>query len=446
MKKLEVLHQILDQNHTLSVAVDDVKQNISTDLDIKKSLSDIQKVLKSISLKASAILDEPRAAKINQVSHKLRNCCDALMPNKKSADDLINNYNEWINIAESIFYLESISTANICGNQDADQAIELLELILSYDPQAQIKALASFILSRKLNVRQPLRAYRLGIEAFEIDHALCASITTKDAPFHNYVYAPVEEVLWQECPICHHGSGTPHFCAIPLFMANYTPLFNPVKLWMKCDSCAQFFAYNFPKKFAHPQPEIEELGDEFYMESRPQFLPVLGTIIKRILAFANGNKLLDVGAGTGELIAAALELGCEVEAVEISKRQCERLRTMLGITVYCADFLTYNNSAKFNMITMGDVLEHVTDPAAAIQKAYALLDEGGILWISTPNFESGFSKIMKHNDPMWNEPWHISYFSYEGLKKLLGENGFSVLDYDISTRFNGSMEVIARKI
>jgi len=98
LKKLEVLHQILDQNHTLSVAVDDVKQNISTDLDIKKSLSEIQDVLKSISLKVSAILDEPRAAKINQVSHKLRNCCDALMPNKKSADDLNNKYKECINI------------------------------------------------------------------------------------------------------------------------------------------------------------------------------------------------------------------------------------------------------------------------------------------------------------------------------------------------------------
>lgn len=154
--------------------------------------------------------------------------------------------------------------------------------------------------------------------------------------------------------------------------------------------------------------------------------------MKRILAHANGKRLLEVGVGTGELIAVALEYGCEVEAVEISRRQSQRLQKLLDVDVHCMDFLAYDTSGHFDIVTMGDVIEHVTDPAAAIEKAHALLADEGVLWISTPNFESGFSRIMKYADPMWNEPWHVTYFSRDGLEDILRQNGFIVLESILS--------------
>jgi len=94
-----------------------------------------------------------------------------------------------------------------------------------------------------------------------------------------------------------------------------------------------------------------------------------------------------------------------------------------------------------DLITEGDVLEHVSDPKTALKKAKSLLSEKGVLWLSTPNYNSGFSRLMKFKDAMWNQKNHFTYFSYETLLPILHEIGLDVEIYDISNRFNGSMEL-----
>ena len=94
---------------------------------------------------------------------------------------------------------------------------------------------------------------------------------------------------------------------------------------------------------------------------------------------------------------------------------------------------------------MGDVLEHVSQPTKALEKAHKLLAENGILWLSTPNYNSAFTRMLQFSDPMWNQVNHFTYFSFEGLKPILDKVGFDVKRYDISRRYNGSMELILKK-
>ena len=94
---------------------------------------------------------------------------------------------------------------------------------------------------------------------------------------------------------------------------------------------------------------------------------------------------------------------------------------------------------------MGDIIEHVTDPVKALEKAKSLLEDDGILWLSTPNFESAFSKLHKFEDTMWKTSNHITYFSYQGFKDMAEKCGFSVEEYSVSRRYNGSMELILKK-
>ena len=95
---------------------------------------------------------------------------------------------------------------------------------------------------------------------------------------------------------------------------------------------------------------------------------------------------------------------------------------------------------------MGDVIEHVKDPTKALQKAAEMLNDDGILWISTPNYESSFSRLKKFTDAMWCEKNHITYFSYITFSALLENCGFEILEYNVSERYNGSMELFVRKI
>ncbi len=91
---------------------------------------------------------------------------------------------------------------------------------------------------------------------------------------------------------------------------------------------------------------------------------------------------------------------------------------------------------------MGDIIEHVTNPKATLKKAHSLLKETGVLWLSTSNYNSSFTRMMKLKDAMWKEPEHISYFSFHGLQALANEVGFVVKEYQVSNRYNGFMELI----
>lgn len=138
-------------------------------------------------------------------------------------------------------------------------------------------------------------------------------------------------------------------------------------------------------------------------------------------------------------------MGYDVTAVELLEQEAQTTADLLQLPVICGDFLHLEEDRQVDIITMGDVLEHLQRPAEGLKKAAALLKDGGVLWLSTPNFESSFTRMMKTFDPMWCEPYHITYFSRAGLLPLLEQAGFELLEYSVSNRYNGSMELLLRK-
>ena len=109
------------------------------------------------------------------------------------------------------------------------------------------------------------------------------------------------------------------------------------------------------------------------------------------------------------------------------------------------DFIEFESDRKWDVMIMGDVLEHVSDPEKALAKAESMLHDDGALWVSTPSFESAFSCLVGHDDVMRRQQFHLNYFSRESLYTLLERNYLVPVDYQISGHFNGSMEVIAIK-
>ena len=406
-------------------------------------LRDVEDALKAITSKIPEILDGAKCAEFQQQTGQLQKCCEICSKSASLSQDLFQCFVNWDSARINLLYMKAITTA-VQDRGNTEQYIPLLEFILADSTAPQLHSATAFFLSRIIGRTQPLRAYQMGISAFGVDPSLCSKLFPKESDTYSYIYHPVDEVLFKECPICH-GTGTPYYCAAPVKAINYTSMFSPMKLWMKCDSCGQLFAYNFPRKMVEPQPEEEELGDETYMAPRLGTISIFGGILKETQKYTEGRHLLDVGAGLGELIAAALELGYEPEGIEISKRQAKRLESCLKVKIHCMDFLKFKSPRTFDIITMGDVIEHITDPTAALKKANSLLTDGGILWISTPNYESGFSRFAQFADPMWDEPYHFTYYAFSGFRKILQKEGFQVLEYTISHRYNGSMELIAKK-
>ncbi|MCM1543330.1 MAG: class I SAM-dependent methyltransferase [Blautia sp.] len=263
------------------------------------------------------------------------------------------------------------------------------------------------------------------------------------------VYEPSPQHMLERCPVCG-GGGTPYYTSSSYLMGNYGAPFEPAKIWMKCRKCQNLFTKYYPESFYFTEEIRQELlqprtdQDCISMEP-PHYITHWNAFLKHIRQYQPKKKVLEIGIGTGEFIACALEMGYEVQCVELIREDAQKIADVLGIPIWNCDFLRFETSEKFPLITMGDVIEHVTSPKDCLLKAYRLLEDDGILWVSTPNYQGSFTRLRKFSNAMWMEPYHVSWFSRDGLEKLAEECGFEVLDYAISSHYNGSMELTLRK-
>ena len=148
--------------------------------------------------------------------------------------------------------------------------------------------------------------------------------------------------------------------------------------------------------------------------------------LERLTGQPEGRPLLDVGAYTGVFVEIAGQHGWDAWGVEPSGWAVEQARSrglhVVQGTLDTADLPT----GHFAVVTMWDVIEHLTDPHGALLQAHRLLRPGGLLVVHTIDIESLFARLM---GPRW--PWlmemHIYYFSRSTMRRMLSDCGFHVV-------------------
>lgn len=136
-----------------------------------------------------------------------------------------------------------------------------------------------------------------------------------------------------------------------------------------------------------------------------------------------GNHLLDVGAGAGIFAAIAAERGYAVTAIDPALEN-EQIGANADITGICGTLKDLPNGKLFDVITMWDVIEHVTAPVETIAMAGDHLKEGGWVVLETGNYKSADRVVggRKHWIYQLDHRW---YFSPESLAHILRQLGFS---------------------
>ncbi|MEM7410755.1 MAG: class I SAM-dependent methyltransferase [Myxococcota bacterium] len=134
-----------------------------------------------------------------------------------------------------------------------------------------------------------------------------------------------------------------------------------------------------------------------------------------------GRTLLDFGCGTGRLLRAAREAGYEVLGVEADGVAREFAEHAAEAVVHeTLDALrATEGSARFDVIVLWQVIEHLRMPWKTLASLSDLLTEGGELLIGTPNARGLKARLLKERWENRTNPTHLYYLDATSLRALL---------------------------
>lgn len=118
--------------------------------------------------------------------------------------------------------------------------------------------------------------------------------------------------------------------------------------------------------------------------------------------------------------SSARIVGLDYEAEHVAELQRR------GYNIIAGDAMTVDLSERFDVVTAGEIIEHVENPGMLVQNLKRHLNPGGILVLSTPNVFYPFHLIeaLTMNPAVrWNSE-HVSWYDHFTLQNLLMRCGF----------------------
>jgi SAM-dependent methyltransferase len=247
-----------------------------------------------------------------------------------------------------------------------------------------------------------------------------------------------------ECPLCSNQKVKPLSFRYD-FMGRFL-------YGVSCTSCRLVYV--------HPQPsdsEIEEMYSEEYFTECDESQGAHGTRAYMELA-SEGKKerenaakrfdqnlrkyqegkgdFLEIGCGPGFFLAELQRLGWATRGLELSQYAVDYARNELGLDVCCDNIKSGafpDNS--FDVVYLGDVLEHLPDPIGSLRQIHAWLKSGGLIVIAVPstmNLLSAKMGMFLYNKlnrmkTLKIPPYHLFEYTPTTLPLVLETAGFKAL-------------------
>ena len=139
-----------------------------------------------------------------------------------------------------------------------------------------------------------------------------------------------------------------------------------------------------------------------------------------------GGSVLEIGPGTGHLLAAARDAGCSVEAVESSAVHRDYIRDTWGISAVYPAMGDLAPGRTFDSVVALNVFEHVYDIADFLGAVRQVLAPGGICYLSTSNARSLEAALLRTWWPMCKVHDHVSFPSPAGMAIAARRSGLRV--------------------
>ncbi|MGQ4648736.1 methyltransferase domain-containing protein [Lyngbya aestuarii] len=200
-----------------------------------------------------------------------------------------------------------------------------------------------------------------------------------------------------------------------------------------------------------PRKTIEKIYEESWTayldkgKGQPTLDNKFGVSIAEMVGY--GQKVLDIGCGTGKCMLPLVDQGNEVVGIDVSDTALTVLNN-LGFQTFKLDIESdsieiLQEYAPFDVVIMTDVLEHLIDPLVVLKdKVYPLLQANGKCIATVPNFvylnyrlEFLLGRISHFNNddstghdiPRLYNLGHKTMFNQSNLKQTFQQAGFSAV-------------------
>jgi SAM-dependent methyltransferase len=192
-----------------------------------------------------------------------------------------------------------------------------------------------------------------------------------------------------------------------------------------CSQCGHMQVAEFPEE-AELDESYAEVSQAAYVEEEAGQRATAARSLERIERHVRPGAICDLGCWVGFLLSEAERRGWEAHGVEPSRFAGDFAREKLGLRVV-TDTLHDADLPKghFDAVVLGDVIEHLPDPGAALDRIGSLLRPEGVLYLALPDAGSRVARVLGAR--WWSVlPTHVHYFTRSSLARLLARHGYEV--------------------
>ncbi len=158
----------------------------------------------------------------------------------------------------------------------------------------------------------------------------------------------------------------------------------------------------------------------------------------QILFTGSNKKVLEIGTATGYISKILKENNCHVTGIEINSdwanEAAKYVDRMIVDDIEDLDFKKEFDNEKFDVILMGDVLEHLHDPVNLLKKFHNLLNDNGYFVCSIPNISYFPIRLHFLNGEFLYESTgildesHYNFFTLDNILMMLDKSNFNMTE------------------
>lgn len=154
-----------------------------------------------------------------------------------------------------------------------------------------------------------------------------------------------------------------------------------------------------------------------------------------IILTGKGKKVLELGCASGYITKILKERGCNVTGIELDPALAKKAEKFADkIIVGDLEQLNFDSllNEKYDVILIGDILEHLKNPLQVLKKLRTVLNNDGFIVCSIPNIAHGSIRLQlldgqfQYTETGLLDKTHLRFYTLNSILSMLNSAGFSI--------------------